>query len=107
MEYTSTSGSRTTGSVPLVIIGARSDGERELLAVEDGYRESAESWKALLRELKRRGMAAPAVAVGDGALGFWAAAREVWPETRERPAGATARQRVELPRFCGRCWACG
>ncbi len=68
----------------LVMIGARSDGEKELLAVEDGYRESAESWKALLRELKRRGMAAPAVAVGDGALGFWAAAREVWPETREQ-----------------------
>jgi transposase-like protein len=55
-----------------------------LLAVEDGYRESAESWKALLRDLKRRGMAAPVVAVGDGALGFWAAAREVWPETREQ-----------------------
>jgi putative transposase len=68
----------------LVMIGARPDGEKELLAVEDGYRESAESWKTLLRELKRRGMAAPAVAVGDGALGFWAAAREVWPETREQ-----------------------
>ena len=68
----------------LVMIGARPDGAKELLAVEDGYRESAESWKALLRELKRRGMAAPVVAVGDGALGFWAAAREVWPETREQ-----------------------
>jgi transposase-like protein len=66
----------------LVMIGARPDGEKELLAVEDGYRESAESWKTLLRDLKRRGMAAPAVAVGDGALGFWGAAREVWPETR-------------------------
>jgi putative transposase len=66
----------------LVMIGALPNGEKELLAVEDGYRESAESWKAVLRELKRRGMAAPAVAVGDGALGFWAAAREVWPETR-------------------------
>ena len=68
----------------LVLIGARPNGEKELLAVEDGYRESAESWKALLRELKRRGMAAPVVAVGDGALGFWAAMREVWPETREQ-----------------------
>jgi len=68
----------------LVMIGARPDGEKELLAVEDGYRESAESWKALLRELKRRGLAAPVVAVGDGALGFWAATREVWPETREQ-----------------------
>jgi len=66
----------------LVMIGARPDGEKELLAVEDGYRESAESWKTLLRDLKRRGMGAPVVAVGDGALGFWAAAREVWPETR-------------------------
>lgn len=66
----------------LVMIGAKPNGEKELLAVEDGYRESAESWKTLLRELKRRGMAAPIVAVGDGALGFWAAAREVWPETR-------------------------
>jgi putative transposase len=68
----------------LVMIGARPDGEKDLLAVEDGYRESAESWKTLLRDLKRRGTAAPAVAVGDGALGFWAAAREVWPETREQ-----------------------
>lgn len=65
----------------LVMIGAKSNGEKELLAVEDGYRESAESWKTVLRELKRRGLVAPVVAVGDGALGFWAAAREVWPET--------------------------
>jgi putative transposase len=68
----------------LVMIGARSNGEKELLAVEDGYRESTESWKTLLRELKRRGMRAPVVAVGDGALGFWAAVREVWPETRDQ-----------------------
>ena len=68
----------------LVMIGARPNGEKELLAVEDGYRESAESWKAVLRELKRRGMATPVLAVGDGALGFWAAAREVWPESREQ-----------------------
>jgi transposase-like protein len=68
----------------LVMIGARPDGEKELLAVEDGYRESAESWKTLLRDLKRRGMTAPVLAVGDGALGFWAAVREVWPATREQ-----------------------
>jgi transposase-like protein len=66
----------------LVMIGARPDGTKELVAIEDGYRESGESWKTLLRELKRRGMRAPVVAVGDGALGFWAAVREVWPETR-------------------------
>ena len=68
----------------LVMIGARTNGAKELLAVEDGYRESAESWRTLLRDLKRRGMAAPVVAVGDGALGFWAPAREVWPATREQ-----------------------
>jgi transposase-like protein len=68
----------------LVMIGARPDGTKELLAVEDGYRESTESWKELLHDLKRRGMQAPMVAVGDGALGFWAAVRAVWPETREQ-----------------------
>jgi transposase-like protein len=68
----------------LVMIGTLPNGEKQLLAVEDGYRESAESWKTLLRDLKRRGMTAPVVAVADGALGFWAAAREVWPETREQ-----------------------
>jgi len=55
-----------------------------LLAVEDGYRESAESWKTLLRELKRRGMTAPVLAVGDGALRFWVAVSEVWPQTRKQ-----------------------
>jgi putative transposase len=68
----------------LVLIGARPDGTKELLAVEDGYRESEENWSTLLRNLKRRGMKAPEVTVGDGALGFWAAVREVWPETREQ-----------------------
>jgi transposase-like protein len=68
----------------LVMIGVRPNGEKDLLAVEDGYRESAESWKTLLRDLQRRGLIAPVVAVGDGALGFWAAAREVWPTTREQ-----------------------
>ena len=66
----------------LVIIGTRPDGTKELIAVEDGYRESRESWASLLRELKRRGMGAPLVAVGNGALGFWAAVADVWPETR-------------------------
>jgi transposase-like protein len=66
----------------LVMIGVRPDGTKELVAVEDGYRESSESWKTVLRDLKARGMRAPVVAVGDGALGFWAAVRDVWPETR-------------------------
>jgi len=64
------------------MIGVRPDGTKELIAVEDGYRESAESWKTVLRDLKRRGMRPPVVAVGDGALGFWAAVRDVWPKTR-------------------------
>ena len=55
----------------LVMIGVRPDGTKELITVEDGYRESAESWKTVLRDLKRRGMRPPVVAVGDGALGFW------------------------------------
>jgi putative transposase len=55
---------------------------KEVVALEDDYRESTESWLALLRDLKERGMRAPVVAVGDGALGFWAAIREVFPETR-------------------------
>jgi len=68
----------------LVMIGARPDGTKELICVEDGYRESAESWAHVLRDLKRRGMRAPVLAIGDGALGFWNAVRDVWPETREQ-----------------------
>jgi putative transposase len=68
----------------LVIVGVRLDGSKELVAIADGYRESTDSWGDLLRDLKRRGMRAPMVAVGDGALGFWAALRDVWPETREQ-----------------------
>ena len=52
--------------------------------MEDGYRESADSWADVLRDLKRRGMRAPDLAVGDGALGFWAAVRDIWSETREQ-----------------------
>lgn len=68
----------------LVLVGARPDGTKEVIAIEDGYRESTESWATLLRDLKKRGMQSPAVAVGDGALGFWAAVREVWPETKDQ-----------------------
>lgn len=68
----------------LVIVGARPDGEKEVIAIEDGYRESTESWSTVLRDLKRRGMQAPVIAVGDGALGFWAAVRDVWPETKDQ-----------------------
>jgi putative transposase len=54
------------------------------VALSDGYRESTESWAELLRDLKKRGMRAPELAVGDGALGFWSALRDVFPETRCR-----------------------
>ena len=68
----------------LVIIGVRTDGTKELVALSDGHRESTESWADLLRDCRRRGMHAPVLAVGDGALGFWTALREVFPETREQ-----------------------
>src|SRR5690242_8466439 len=71
----------------LVLIGVRTDGRKELVALADGYRESTESWADLLRDCARRGMRAPVLAIGDGALGFWGALREVFPQTRQ-----------------GRCW---
>jgi transposase-like protein len=68
----------------LVMIGVRADGRKELVALADGYRESSESWADLLRDCARRGMRAPVLAVGDGALGFWGALREVFPQTKEQ-----------------------
>ena len=68
----------------LVVIGVREDGTKELLAVEDGYRESTESWAGVLRDLKRRGLNCPKLVVGDGALGTWAALRDVFPEAGEQ-----------------------
>jgi transposase-like protein len=68
----------------LVMIGVRADGRKELIALADGYREPAESWADLLRDCARRGMRAPVLAAGDGALGFWGALREVFPTAREQ-----------------------
>ena len=69
----------------LVLMGATTDGRKELLGIDDGYRESEQSWLELLRSLQARGLKVdPKVAVADGALGFWAAARKVWPTTREQ-----------------------
>lgn len=69
----------------LVIIGATPEGKKELVGFTDGVRESAESWRELLLDLKRRGLSiAPELAVADGALGFWKALGEVWPTTREQ-----------------------
>lgn len=68
----------------LVMIGVRADDTKELVALDDGHRESTESWADLLRSYKRRGMRAPVLAVGDAALEFWAAVRTVFPETGEQ-----------------------
>lgn len=63
----------------LVIVGVTESGDKEIIALEEGYRESEESWKTLLRDLKRRGFQAPHLAVGDGALGFWSALGDLFP----------------------------
>jgi transposase-like protein len=68
----------------LVLMGVRADGTKELIAMTDGYRESSEAWAGLLRDCARRGMRAPVLAVGDGALGFWNALNEVFPDTRHQ-----------------------
>ena len=68
----------------LVMVGARPDGKKELIALQDGYRESTESWAELLRDLRNRRMRAPVLAVGDGALGFWGAVGDVFPQTRHQ-----------------------
>ena len=69
----------------LMVMGADATGRKELLAVSDGYRESKASWREILLDLKRRGLeSGPKLAVGDGALGFWAALREVYPGCREQ-----------------------
>lgn len=68
----------------LVIIGVNERGEKHFLAIEDGVRESTQSWREVLLKLKSRGMNAPQLAVGDGAMGFWAALEEVYPQTRQQ-----------------------
>jgi len=69
----------------LVLMGATADGKKELIAITDGYRESEQSWKELLLDCKSRGLEIePSLAIGDGALGFWAAMRKVWHTTKEQ-----------------------
>ncbi len=69
----------------LVVIGVREDGQKELLAMDEGYRESTASWLEVLRSLTARGLSqAPLLAVGDGGLGLWAALSQVFPETRHQ-----------------------
>jgi transposase-like protein len=86
----------------LVIVGVRADGTKELVAVADGERESTDSWAEVLRDLRRRGMRAPVVAVGDGALGLWAALRDVFPATRQQRDWVHKVQNVLgcLPKAC-------
>ena len=94
----------------LVVIGVREDGVKELLAVEDGYRESTESWAAVMRDLKDRGLNEPRLVIGDGALGTWAALRDVFPGARrqacwvhkiaQRPRRAAQAPAARRPRSC-------
>lgn len=66
-------------------MGATADGKKELIAIADGYRESAQSWRELLLDVKQRGLSIdPKLATGDGGLGFWAALREIYPATGEQ-----------------------
>jgi putative transposase len=86
----------------LVIVGVRADGTKELVAVADGERESTQSWAELLRDCRRRGMRAPVVAVGDGALGLWRALQDVFPATRHQRdwVHKTANVLACLPKAC-------
>jgi transposase-like protein len=68
----------------LVVIGVNERGQKHFLAIEDGVRESTQSWREVLLKLKSRGMNVPELAIGDGAMGFWAALDEVYPETRQQ-----------------------
>ncbi len=68
----------------LVIIGVNERGGKHFLSIEDGVRESTQSWREVLLKLKSRGMNAPRLAIGDGAMGFWAALEEVYPQTRQQ-----------------------
>ena len=73
------------GQCLLVILGVTPEGRKERIAIGDGYRESKESWKEILLDLKHRGLqAGPLLAIGDGAMGFWAAMNEVFPQTRHQ-----------------------
>lgn len=71
-------------TVLLTVLGAREDGTKELLALEEGYRESTESWKAVFRSLRDRGLRAPLLVIGDGCLGAWAALDEIFPSARRQ-----------------------
>ena len=76
----------------LVLRGATADGKKELIAIQDGQRESEQSWKELLLDVQTRGLSVePKLAIGDGALGFWKALRQIWPATESNVAGCIRR----------------
>ena len=79
------------------------NGRKEVIAIEDCYRESTESWASLLRDLRRRGMPAPILAVRDGAPGFWAALRQVYPKAQDQRYWVHRIANVldKLPATCG------
>src|SRR4051794_19919515 len=87
-----------------MIIGATSEGKKEVVGLTDGVRESVQSWRELLLDLRRRGLSiGPELAVADGALGFWQALEEVWPKTRSQrcwvpPMSSTNCRRASSPR---------
>jgi len=91
----------------LVLIGVRADGRKELVALADGYRESTESWADLLRDAARRGMHAPVLAIGDGALGFWGALREVFPQARTQRCWFHYADLRVMPTRCSYSAGCG
>lgn len=84
MASTKRSGGITGKLCVLVIIGVDDQGKKHLLAAEDGVRESTQSWREVLIDLKSRGMNEPLLAVGDGALGFWAALAQICPNTKHQ-----------------------
>ena len=84
----------------LVLIGVNERGEKHFLAIEDGVRESTQSWREVLLKLKSRGMNVPQLAIGDGAMGFRAALEEVYPESRQQRCWmhkTIDNERAELP----------
>ena len=80
----------------LVVIGVNARGEKHFLAIEDGVRESTQSWREVLLGMKQRGFTRPAkLAVGDGALGFWAALSQVYPTTRTQRLSRAERNQTK------------
>jgi transposase-like protein len=89
----------------LIVIGVRADGHKELLAMEEGYRESTASWAQVLRGLRDRGLVeSPVLAVGDGALGLWAALDDVYPSTRHQRCWNHYADLRIMPTWLGKPW---